>query len=237
MIEEKTTEHFFQPVIAVVDDEDDILELVEIHLKKHNFEVRTFLNASSFYKYLNSELPDLILLDLMLPDADGMEICKYIKGNNNYRNIPIIILTAKGEESEKVLGLELGADDYVTKPFSPRELVARIKAVLRRELRESGPRSITIGKILTINLDKFEVFVEGKRIDLTTSEFKILKLLASRKGWVFTRDSILDYLGSSEKGVLDRTVDVHIKNLREKLGTAGIFIKNVRGIGYKITEE
>lgn len=236
-MEEKKSENFFQPVIAVVDDEDDILELVEINLQKHNFDVRTFTNASSFYKYLNSELPDLILLDLMLPDADGMEICKFVKGNTNFKNIPIIILTAKGEESEKVLGLELGADDYVTKPFSPRELVARIKAVLRREFRESGPRTINIGNILSINLDKFEVYVKGKRVDLTTSEFKILKLLSSRKGWVFSRDAILDYLGSSEKGVLDRTIDVHIKNLREKLGHGGNFIKNVRGVGYKIIDD
>ncbi|MGQ9819068.1 MAG: response regulator transcription factor [Candidatus Kapaibacteriales bacterium] len=237
MNDNQKTDQLLQPVIAVVDDEADILELVELNLQKHNFQVRTFADASSFYKYLNSEFPDLILLDLMLPDADGMEICKYIKGNSNYKDIPIIILTAKGEESEKVLGLELGADDYVTKPFSPRELIARIKAVLRREFRESGPRSITIGKILKINLDMFEVYVEGKKIDLTTSEFKILKLLTSRKGWVFSRESILEYLGSSEKGVLDRTVDVHIKNLREKLGVAGSFIKNIRGFGYKISED
>lgn len=236
MSENQKTEQFLRPVIAVIDDEDDILELVEINLQKHNFQVRTFTDASRFYKYLNSELPDLILLDLMLPDADGMEICKYIKSNPNYKDIPIIILTAKGEESEKVLGLELGADDYVTKPFSPRELIARIKAVLRREFREGGPRSITIGKILKINLDMFEVYVEEKKIDLTTSEFKILKLLSSRKGWVFSRESILEYLGSSEKGVLDRTVDVHIKNLREKLGIAGNLIKNIRGVGYKISD-
>lgn len=237
MSENQKPEQFLQPVIAVVDDEEDILELVEINLQKHNFQVRTFANASNFYKYLNSELPDLVLLDLMLPDADGMEICKYMKSNLNYKDIPIIILTAKGEESEKVLGLELGADDYVTKPFSPRELIARIKAVLRREFREGGSRSITISKILKINFDMFEVYVEGKKIDLTTSEFKILKLLASRKGWVFSRDSILEYLGSSEKGVLDRTVDVHIKNLREKLGVAGNLIKNIRGVGYKISED
>lgn len=225
-----------EQVVAVIEDETDILDLVSLHLKKHNFKVREFADISTFYRYLNTELPDLIILDLMLPDADGMEVCKYLKNNDNFRNIPIIILTARSEESEKVLGLELGADDYVTKPFSPRELVARVKAVLRRDKKEEQTGIIIFGNILKIDFRKFEVYVNDVRVDLTPSEFKILALLLKRKGWVFSRDNILDELGSSEKGVLDRTVDVHIKNLREKLGPAGAFIKNVRGVGYKISE-
>ncbi|MCX7880506.1 MAG: response regulator transcription factor [Ignavibacteria bacterium] len=225
-----------EAVIAIVDDEEDILELVGMNLRKHNFEVREFSDVSSFYRYLNSELPDLILLDLMLPDADGMEVCKYLKNHETFKQIPIIILTARGDEMEKVLGLELGADDYVTKPFSPRELVARVKTVLRREKKEDSSQYITFGNILRVDLKRFDVYVENRKIELTPSEFKILTLLLKRKGWVFSRETILNELGSSEKGVLDRTVDVHIKNLREKLGPAGKFIKNVRGVGYKINE-
>ncbi|MFN3780920.1 MAG: response regulator [Candidatus Kapaibacteriota bacterium] len=221
----------------MVEDESDILELVSLHLKKHNFKVQEFLDISSFYRYLNSELPDLVILDLMLPDADGLEVCKYLKNNENYKHIPIIILTARADETEKILGLELGADDYVTKPFSPRELVARVKAVLRREKKDETPNVIIFGKILKIDLPKFEVYVNDVKVELTPSEFKILTLLLKRKGWVFSRENILDELGSSDRGVLDRTVDVHIKNLREKLGPAGAFIKNVRGVGYKISED
>jgi len=222
-------------LIAVIDDELDILELVSLHLTKASFKVKGFLNAESFFKFLSSKIPDLIILDLMLPDADGIEICKYLKSNQNFSSIPIIMLTARADEADKVLGLELGADDYVTKPFSPRELVARVKAVLRRKTQDSG-KKIKIGEILLIDLNKFEVFVENKKIDLTPTEFRILKILASKKGWVFTRDQILDHLWGYEKAVLDRTIDVHIKNLREKLGEAAKFIKNVRGVGYKIEE-
>jgi len=222
-------------LIAVIDDEPDILELVSLHLTKHGFKVKSFQNAENFFKFLSSQTPDLIILDLMLPDMDGFEVCKQLKSNEEFKSIPIIMLTARTTEADKVLGLELGADDYVTKPFSPRELIARVKAVLRRKAQDSG-KKIKIGDILLIDLNKFEVFVENKKIDLTPTEFRILKILASKKGWVFTRDQILDHLWGQEKAVLDRTIDVHIKNLREKLGKAAKFIKNVRGIGYKIEE-
>jgi DNA-binding response OmpR family regulator len=172
----------------------------------------------------------------MLPDADGFEICKYLKKEEKFANVPIIMLTARGDEMDKVLGLELGADDYITKPFSPRELTARIKAVLRREDKVFKTQKIKIGNILEIDLQKYETYVEGQKVELTSTEFRILKLLSERKGWVYARDQILDYLGVQEKGVLDRTVDVHIKNLREKLANAGKFIKNIRGIGYKLEE-
>ena len=222
--------------IAIIDDEPDIVELVSLHLKKAGFEARGFLNAEDFFDFIGRTVPDLILLDLMLPDADGFEICKYLRKKDEFASVPIIMLTAKGEETDKVLGLELGADDYVTKPFSPKELVARVKAVLRRQDKEEVLNKIVIGDLLTIFPEKHDAFAEGNKIDLTSTEFKILTLLASKKGWVFTRDQILDYLWGQEKAVLDRTVDVHIKHLREKLGKAGALIKNVRGVGYKLEE-
>jgi two-component system phosphate regulon response regulator PhoB/two-component system alkaline phosphatase synthesis response regulator PhoP len=221
-------------LIAVVDDEPDILELVALHLKNAGFRVKEFLDGESFYRFLDTQIPDLLILDLMLPDIDGLEICKYLKRKEELAEIPIIMLTAKSEETDKLLGLELGADDYVTKPFSPKELVARVRAVLRRQKQKTENKKIEIGNILVIDPQKFEVFVEGEKIELTTTEFKILQLLASKIGWIYNREQILDYLWGKEKVVLDRTVDVHIKNLRTKLGKAGKFIKNIRGVGYKL---
>ena len=223
-------------LIAIVDDEPDIVELVSLHLKRAGFEVNGYLEAEYFLKYIASKKPDLIILDLMLPDADGLDVCKYLKKEDEYSAIPIVMLTAKGTETDKILGLELGADDYVTKPFSPNELVARVKAVLRRPSQEREEERIEIGNILVIYPLKHEVYVGGEKVSLTLSEFKILHLLATKKGWVFTRDQILDYLWGEEKAVLDRTVDVHINHLREKLAEAARFIKNVRGVGYKLEE-
>lgn len=223
-------------LIAIVDDEPDILELVSIHLKKACFKVIEFVDAKSLLKFLEHDVPDLIILDLMLPDVDGLEVCKYLRKENKYSLIPIIMLTAKDQELDKVLGLELGADDYITKPFSPKELVARVKAVLRRNVQKVESQKIEIADILVIDLQKYEVFSYGKKVALTAIEFRILKILASKKGWVLTRDKILDDLWGNEKAVLDRTVDVHIKNMREKLGKAGRLIKNIRGIGYKLEE-
>ena len=221
-------------LIAILDDEPDILDLVSLHLKKAGFRIEGFLDAESFFQFMDSKIPDLIILDLMLPDADGFEICKYLKKKDEFTSIPIVMLTAKGEEMDKVLGLELGADDYVTKPFSTKELVARVRAVLRRQPQRDTAQKIEIGGELNILPDKFEVYVKEQKIELTSTEFKILLLLASKKGWVFTRDQILDYLWGKEKAVVDRTVDVHIKHLREKLGKAARFIKNIRGVGYKL---
>ena len=223
-------------LIAIIEDEPDIIDLISLHLKKTGFRVEGFETGDGFLKFLHTKMPDLVILDLMLPDADGLEICKFLKKKDEFSAIPIIMVTAKGEETDKILGLELGADDYVTKPFSPKELVARVKAVLRRKTKREPTKVIEIGQILSINPDKFEATVEGQKIELTSTEFRILELLASKKGWVFTRDKILDYLWGDEKLVLDRTVDVHVKNLREKLGKAKKLIKNVRGIGYKVEE-
>lgn len=224
-------------LIAVIDDEPDILELVSIHLKKANFRVRGFMEAEPFYQFLAKEIPDLVILDLMLPDIDGLQICKYLRGNDRFSSIPIIILTAKTEEIDKIVGLELGADDYVTKPFSPRELVARSRAVLRRPARVDAATQRIVVSDIVIDVDRHEVRVKGKTIDLTPSEFKILHLLAMRQGRIQTRDQILNFLWGDEKFVIDRTVDVHIRHLREKLGEASYIIKNVRGAGYRIDNE
>ena len=224
--------------VAVVDDEPDILELVSLHLRKNHFRVREFSDGSSFIKYLNSEIPDLVVLDLMLPDADGFEICKYMKRKKNLSYIPIVMLTAKSEETDTILGLELGADDYVRKPFSPNELIARLKTVLRRiESRREAETAekISVGNI-TIDIDKHEVVVDDNKVELTLAEFRILQLLASEKGRVFSRNRILDHLWGNEKIVVDRTIDVHIRHLRSKLGKASKLIRNVHGVGYKLEE-
>ncbi len=232
-------------LILIIDDEPDILELVSIHLKKSMFNVKEFNEAEGLYRFLglsegskpvSKQIPDLIILDLMLPDADGIDICKKLKKEDKYSEIPIIMLTAKGEETDKILGLEFGADDYVTKPFSPRELIARVKAVLRRGQKIDEPGKLDIDGVLTIDAEKHKVSVEGKRIELTSTEFKILKLFLSNKSKVFSRYDILDHLWGHDKIVLDRTIDVHIKHLRDKLGKAGQFIKNIRSVGYKLEE-
>lgn len=222
--------------IALIEDEPDIMELISIHVAKAGYSVKEFTNGSDFLRYLEKNRPDLVILDLMLPDIDGLEICKMIRKKENKADIPIIMLTAKSEEMDKVVGLEIGADDYITKPFSTKELLARIKAVLRRHEPQREEKKIEVGGILTVDLSKFEVLVKGKRVELTATEFKILELLCSKKGWVFSREKILDHLWGVEKAVIDRTVDVHIRHLREKIGEAARFIKNIRGVGYKIEE-
>lgn len=222
--------------IAIIDDEPDIRELVSLHLERAGFQTESFERADDFLRTLDVKIPDLIILDLMLPDADGLDVCKLLRKNDAFSRIPVIMLTAKGEETDRILGLELGADDYVTKPFSPRELVARVKAVLRREVKHKDGEVQNIAGILRIDPGKHEVKLKGKTIDLTSTEFRILRLLASKRGWVFTRDQILDHLWGHEKAVLDRTIDVHIKHLREKLDGAAYLIKNVRGVGYKLEE-
>jgi two-component system phosphate regulon response regulator PhoB/two-component system alkaline phosphatase synthesis response regulator PhoP len=223
------------PVIAALDDEADILELLKVNLQKAGYRFEGYQEADALFRYLGRETPALLLLDLMLPETDGLEVCRRIRRTERLAGIPVIMLTAKGDESDKIVGLELGADDYMTKPFSVKELVARIHAVLRRPAGGEAARRIALGP-LVIDLDKFETAVEGAKVDLTATEFKILQLLASKPGRVFTRDQILDHLWGDEKAVVDRTVDVHIRNLREKLGPAASLIKNIRGVGYKVEE-
>jgi two-component system phosphate regulon response regulator PhoB/two-component system alkaline phosphatase synthesis response regulator PhoP len=221
-------------LVAVVDDEPDIVELVSVHLRKAGYEVRGFGDAGAFFEFIEDRPPDIVLLDLMLPDMDGLEICKSLRGETRWSAVPIIMLTARTGETDRVLGLELGADDYVTKPFSPRELVARVKAVLRRGRAKTDTGKIRIGALLVIDPERYEVTVQGRKVELTPTEFRILRFLASNRGKVFSRDQILDHLWGHEKAVVDRTVDVHIRNLREKLGKAAKLIKNVRGVGYKV---
>lgn len=224
-------------LITVVEDEVDILEVVLLHLNRSQYSTKGFYDIKSFKDFLQKKiLPDLIILDLMLPDGDGFELCKELKSSEKYSSIPVIMLTARAEETDKVLGLELGADDYVTKPFSPKELVARVKAVLRRKKAPEKVKRIDVGGVLTIDQEKHQVLVKNNPVELTMSEFKILWLLSSHISWVYSRDQILEYLWGQDKVVIDRTVDVHVKHLRGKLGDVGAWIKNVRGVGYKIEE-
>jgi len=222
-------------MIFIVDDESDIVELISYHLKREGFKTKGFYDGESFLTFVKITLPDLVILDLMLPGIDGLEVCRVLKSNEKMSSIPIIMLTAKGTETDIVVGLELGADDYVVKPFSPRELVARIKAVLRRTQSREKTRIFKVGN-LVVDLTKYEAKVNNKKVNLTATEFKILAILAERPGWVLTRNQLLKSLWEDEKIVLDRTIDVHIKNLREKLGEAGELIRTIRGIGYKIEE-
>ncbi|MGA2615316.1 MAG: response regulator transcription factor [Spirochaetia bacterium] len=221
-------------LVAVVEDEDDIRALVTAALKKERFRVREHSDGRGLLVSLSTDRPDLLVLDVMLPDTDGFEICRRIRADKALSSIPIIILTARAEEADRILGLELGADDYVVKPFSPKELAARVKAVLRRAAPETARARIDAGDGLIIDTDTVEAFVGGQRLELTQAEFRILQLLASRTGWVFSREKILDYLWGNEKNVTDRSVDVHVKHLRDKLGDRGGRIVNVRGIGYKL---
>jgi len=182
---------------------------------------------------LKIEHPDLIILDLMLPDLDGMEVCLRIKKDKTTSAIPIMMLTARTDLEDKIKGLEYGADDYVTKPFESRELIARIKAILRRSEWENGKNVLSITEDFIIDFNHYEVWIKGKRIDLTLTEFKILQLLTKRPGWVYNRSQILDYLWGNDKIVIERTIDVHIRNLREKLGDYAYLIRNIRGVGYQ----
>lgn len=218
--------------IAVVDDEIDILELIKINLKKTGFITYIFQTGEEILKFLEKNMVDLVILDLMLPDMDGFEILKKIK--LEIKNLPVIILTAKGEEFEKVFGLEIGADDYVVKPFSIRELIARVKAVLRRvKFIEREKEVIKIEENFIVYPKRFEVMIDNEKINLTSTEFKILLILIKNVGEVLSRDTILDKLWGIDKVVLDRTIDVHIKNLRDKLKNYKHHIKNIRGVGYK----
>lgn len=221
-------------LVTVVEDEDDIRALVAAALKKERFRVREHSDGRGLLVSLSTDRPDLLVLDVMLPDTDGFEICRKIRADKALSSIPVIILTARAEEADRILGLELGADDYVVKPFSPKELAARVKAVLRRAAPETARARIDAGDGLIIDTDTVEAFVGGQRLELTQAEFRILQLLASRTGWVFSREKILDYLWGNEKNVTDRSVDVHVKHLRDKLGDRGGRIVNVRGIGYKL---
>jgi two-component system alkaline phosphatase synthesis response regulator PhoP len=226
--------------ILVVDDEKDLLELVEYNLGKEGYKVLTAENGIDALKAAKKEYPSLIVLDIMLPGMQGLEVLRELKKRPESQNIPVILLTAKGEELDKVLGLELGADDYVTKPFSPRELVARVKAVLRR-LSVKGPAAepvINVGA-LKIDLDKNKVYLKDKPLVLSPTEFKLLKYFAQNRGRAIPREKLLDNVWKDDQFVEPRTVDVHIRRLRAKIEEDPEnpkVIKTARGIGYEMAE-
>jgi len=224
--------------ILVVDDEEDILELVKYNLEKEGYRVTGALSGEEALKKARSNEFDLILLDLMLPGIDGLDVAKSLKNEQHTRDIPLVMLTAKGEEADVVTGLELGADDYVTKPFSPRVLIARVRAALRRRNRKPDDNSAVIQiHDLEIHPGRRSVLADGKPVDLTFTEFQVLYLLARRPGWVFTRSQIVDAVRGSDYPVTDRSVDVQIVGLRKKLESKGNYIETVRGVGYRFKEK
>jgi two-component system phosphate regulon response regulator PhoB len=223
--------------ILVVDDEEDILELVRYNLAREGYQVTGVASGEEALVKARNQAFDVILLDLMLPGLDGLDVCRGLRSHSSTANIPILMLTAKGEDADIVTGLELGADDYVTKPFSPRVLLARIKAVLRRQGQKEDDETALV-KIhdLTINPARHEVLLKGRSIELTATEFRILHFMARRAGWVFSRDQIISAIRGGDYPVTDRSVDVQIAGLRKKLGPAGAWIETVRGVGYRIKE-
>ncbi|MFH1985098.1 MAG: response regulator transcription factor [Pseudomonadota bacterium] len=224
--------------ILAVDDEEDILELVRFNLTREGFRVITAETGEAALKLARSESIDLIILDLMLPGMDGLEVARRLKADDKYRHVPIIMLSAKGEEADIVTGLELGADDYMTKPFSPRILIARTKAVLRRKIAPAeDAQSVVQIHDLIIHPGRRQVTMAGEPIDLTYTEFQVLYYLAKRPGWVFTRTQIVDAVRGDDYPVTDRSVDVQIVGLRKKMGTrGGAYIETVRGVGYRFKE-
>lgn len=230
--------------ILVVDDEKNIVELVKFNLEREGFQVLAAYDGLEALKTARSEKPDLIVLDIMLPSLDGLEVCRQLRQDGETRNIPVIMLSARGEELDRILGLEIGADDYVTKPFSPRELLARIKARLRRfstaEERPSGggEKRMVLGR-LVIDQERFQVLVDGERQDLTPKEFELLRFMALEPGKVFSREQLLEKIWGYDFAGDSRTVDVHIRHLRQKLEKyPGMpqYIETVRGVGYRFRE-
>lgn len=221
--------------ILIVDDEEHIQELIKFNLKQNGYKVICAGDGIEAIEQAKKERPKLILLDVMLPGIDGYDVCKELRKDNSLANIPIIMITAKGEEFDKILGLELGADDYITKPFSVRELVARVKAVLRRSVMQYEDKSFNFGNI-SIDFEKHEVNKSGKRIDLTLKEFELLEILSKNKGRVMTREFLLDKIWGYEYVGETRTVDVHIRHLRKKIEDDDKnpkYIQTIRGIGYR----
>ena len=222
--------------ILIVDDEQDLVKLTRYNLEKEGYKVISAYNGEDALFLARREKPELIILDIMLPGIDGLEVCKKLKADPELANIAILMLTAKGEEIDITLGLKLGADDYITKPFSLKELIARVQAILRRVRTSATPKDYIEIDRLRIDTYKHEVTINGETIPLTLTEFKILQQLASKPGRVFTRDQLLDAVSGPETFVIDRTIDVHIVALRKKLKKYADRLITVRGIGYKFRE-
>ncbi len=223
--------------ILIIEDEKDIIEMLRFNLSKEGFTVSSALSGEEGLRLARSNPPNLILLDLMLPGINGLDICKLLKSDDKTGHIPIVMLTAKDEDIDIVTGLEVGADDYITKPFSPKILIARLRAVLRRhQLKgEEKEPSIKIGSLL-IDPGKYTVTLENKNLQLTATEFQLVYTLAKRPGWVFSRTQLVDKIRGEDHIISDRAVDVQIANLRKKLGKFGDYIETVRGAGYKFKE-
>ena len=227
--------------IVIIEDEPDILEVLSYNLKREGFAVESALDGSAGLALVNREKPDLVLLDLMLPGMDGIEICRSLKAASATRDVLVIMVTAKGEESDVVLGLGVGADDYISKPFSPRELVARVKAVLRRgtfveKVEKAGSKDLIEIDGLEIDTSKHRVAVEGREIRLTASEFRLLYYLASHPGRLFSREQLLSRALGEDTIVVDRNIDVHIRGIRKKMNVEPPFIETIRGVGYRFRE-
>jgi DNA-binding response OmpR family regulator len=223
--------------ILVVDDEQDALDLIQFNLKGAGYEVVTADDGAEALKKARSTKPALVVLDVMLPEVDGFEVCKALRREPETATIPIIMLTAKAAEIDRVLGLELGADDYLTKPFSQRELVLRVKALLRRRTPSEPQHNHTNLGDLVIDIPRHEVLVEGKPIQLTATEFKLLTLLAERRGRVQSRDALLRDVWEYDSAIDTRTVDTHMRRLRDKLGNAARYLDTVRGVGYRFVDK
>jgi two-component system, OmpR family, alkaline phosphatase synthesis response regulator PhoP len=223
--------------ILVIEDEDDIQELIRYNLVKEGFQVVGATTGEDGVRIAKTNQPDIILLDIMLPGKDGLEICRMLAADPLTQHVPVIMVTAKGEETDVVTGLRMGADDYITKPFSPKILVARVKTVLRRKKREAAPEDnpIKVGDLF-LHPGRHEVTIKGKPVRLTYTEFALLKFLAQRPGWVFSRQQIVDAVKGSDYAVTDRAVDVQVVGLRKKLGPYGEWIETVRGAGYRFKE-
>src|SRR5256714_3096377 len=223
--------------ILIVEDEKDVVDLLTLNLRKAGgFAVSVANDGASGLEKAREEKPDFIILDLMLPKLPGLEVCKILKGELATRRIPILMLTARAEEIDRIVGLEFGADDYVTKPFSPREVILRIKAILRRGTSEEIDDRLSAGPI-SIDPTRHEVLVNGKAVDLTSLEFKLLRTLMQRRGRVQERDRLLNEVWGYESVIDTRTVDTHVRRLREKLGKAGDIVETVRGFGYRLREK
>ena len=220
--------------LLIIEDEKDIVQALEYNLKKEGLEIHKAYDGLQGLRKATEIIPDLIILDLMLPGLDGLEVCRKIKKDPQTENIPVIMLTAKGTETDKVVGLEVGADDYITKPFSMRELIARVKAILKRYGKKEKAYKPTLKfPDLEIDSEKHEVKAAGKAVELTAKEFALLKFLAENQARVYSRERLLDEIWGIEVAIETRTVDVHMRRLREKLGRAGNHLKTLRGVGYK----
>jgi two-component system phosphate regulon response regulator PhoB len=223
--------------IIIIEDEADILEVIQYNLSREGFKIITSRNGEDGLAKVRKESPDLVLLDLMLPGIDGIEICRQLKQDPVTRAIPVVMVTAKGEESDIVLGLGMGADDYITKPFSPKELVARVHAVLRRgPLKEEQKGERIVRGDVVIDLARHEVLVKGNPVQLTTTELRLIHFLASHPGRVFTRDHLLNRAIGEDAVVIDRNIDVHIRSIRKKIGEQRDIIETIRGVGYRFRD-